>query len=117
MLTIQTMLKLNLGTSLSVSLVAISTRLASPHVRRLSPPASPRGKLHSNCFVASLKDVIRFSVVSPSKGPKVPVAEFERLKQASPSKKQKIHDTVLHTVDVKSVRFVYVNFNVCRLSC
>lgn len=40
-------------------------------------------------------------------GPKVPIAEFERLKETSPAKKAKLHETVLHTVDIKSVRCVY----------
>ncbi|KAJ7894627.1 hypothetical protein B0H14DRAFT_3646334 [Mycena olivaceomarginata] len=36
--------------------------------------------------------------------PKVPTAEFDRLKEASPAKKPKKEETVLHTVDVKSVQ-------------
>jgi hypothetical protein len=38
--------------------------------------------------------------------PKVPIAEFARLKGTSPEKKPKRDEVVLHTVDVKSVKFV-----------
>ncbi|KAJ7801813.1 hypothetical protein B0H14DRAFT_3782364 [Mycena olivaceomarginata] len=36
--------------------------------------------------------------------PKAPTADFDRLKEASPAKKSKKEETVLHTVDVKSVK-------------
>ncbi|KAJ7852322.1 hypothetical protein B0H14DRAFT_2580937 [Mycena olivaceomarginata] len=40
--------------------------------------------------------------------PKVPIAEFERLKEASPAKKPKMEENVLHTVDIKRVQFVFI---------
>ncbi|KAJ7862953.1 hypothetical protein B0H14DRAFT_2575177 [Mycena olivaceomarginata] len=36
--------------------------------------------------------------------PKVPTAEFDRLKEASPAKKPKKEETTLHTVDIKRVQ-------------
>ncbi|KAJ7833516.1 hypothetical protein B0H14DRAFT_3710540 [Mycena olivaceomarginata] len=42
-------------------------------------------------------------VASLSGGPKVPLAEFGRLREASPAKKAKLHETVLHTVNIKSI--------------
>jgi hypothetical protein len=39
--------------------------------------------------------------------PQVPTAEFARLKEASPAKKPKKEETVLHTVDIKGVKFVW----------
>jgi hypothetical protein len=38
--------------------------------------------------------------------PKVPLEEFARLKESRPAKRPKAADTELHTVDVKSVKFV-----------
>jgi hypothetical protein len=38
--------------------------------------------------------------------PGVPIAEFARLKESSPVKKPRTGDTVLHSVDIKTVKFV-----------
>ncbi|KAJ7715695.1 hypothetical protein B0H14DRAFT_3522544 [Mycena olivaceomarginata] len=46
----------------------------------------------------------RTEAVGGSQLPKVPVAEFARLKETSPEKKQKTDEVVLHTVDTKSVK-------------
>ncbi|KAJ7822653.1 hypothetical protein B0H14DRAFT_2598436 [Mycena olivaceomarginata] len=46
----------------------------------------------------------RQEAVGGSRLPKVPIAEFARLKGTSPEKKPKRDEVVLHTVDVKSVK-------------
>ncbi|KAJ7801010.1 hypothetical protein B0H14DRAFT_3490075 [Mycena olivaceomarginata] len=46
----------------------------------------------------------RQEAVGGSRLPKVPIAEFARLKGTSPEKKPKRDEIVLHTVDVKSVK-------------
>jgi hypothetical protein len=50
----------------------------------------------------------KLRVVGGSKLPEVPVAEFARLKETSPEKKQKKDEVVLHTVDIKSVKSVFI---------
>jgi hypothetical protein len=57
-----------------------------PVVARRAPPQQPN----------------RISAVLPQ----VPIAEFARLKEVSPAKKPKMEETVLHTVDIKGVKFV-----------
>lgn len=61
-------------------------------------------RLHLICLIAMLdtRDFGRGVL------PKVPTAEFDRLKEASPAKKPKKEETTLHTVDIKRVQCVFI---------
>jgi hypothetical protein len=62
---------------------------------------------HSVLLYSHIAANLNRRAVGSSKVPKVPVAEFARLKESSPEKKQKTAEVVLHTVDIKRVKSVF----------